>query len=236
MNETAAMLETRLALIDRIRRVELGLAREEQAREAARLLRGRSHDLGNAIQIVRLASIEIEKRGGAAIGDLTVDLRNAAEQATTVLGELMAAARPEVRDQPGIAVAPVVRAAAELARPAIAAPLELRVELADVAQARCAADELEAIVIVALLDAADATKVGLQLRARAIEGKPWIELLRIDDRQHGPDADYAEAFEPFAGRGPGLHLVRVLAERSGGEASLSAGRTGLELVVALPAR
>ncbi|MDB4958662.1 MAG: hypothetical protein JWO36_6231 [Myxococcales bacterium] len=229
MNETAAMLETRLALIDRIRRVEHGLARDEQAREAARLLKGRSHDLGNAIQIVRLASIEIEKRGGDAIHDLVGDMRTAAETATTVLGELIASARPEPRRSVGAAIAPGVRAATELVRPAIAAPLDVRIELADLVHSHLTTDELEAMVVSAVLDASAATKIGLQLRARAIDGKPWIELLRFDDRPIA-DEDFASAFEPFAG----LSVVKLLAERVGGEASLSAGRPGVELVVALP--
>jgi signal transduction histidine kinase len=234
MNETAAMLETRLALIDRIRRVEHSLARDEQAHEAARLLRGRMHDLGNAIQIVRLASIEIEKRGTAGLGDLVRDLRNAAEQAASALGNLIAASKPVVPTEAGAAIAPVVRAAAELARPSVGAPIDVRIELADLVRTSATADELEAIVLAAVLDASNATKIWLELRVRAIEGKPWIELLRIDDRRTISDVDLAHAFEPFVGPGPGLHLVRALAERVGGEVSLSAGRVGPELVVALP--
>jgi hypothetical protein len=234
MNETVPVLEARLGLIDRIRKVEQSLAREEQAREAARLLRGRSHDLGNAIQIVRLASIEIEKRGGTNIGDLVLDLRNAAESATTVLGELIAMAKPGPRKVEGVAIAPAVRAAVEQAQPGLAAQVDLRVELADMVKAPCLPDELETIVLCSLLDAARATKLGLHLRARAIEGKPWLELIRIDDRKDVSDSDFSRAFEPFATPGPGLHLVRVLAERCGGEASLSPGRAGLELVIALP--
>jgi hypothetical protein len=229
MNETAPMLEARLALMDRIRRVEHGLARDEQAREAQRLLKGRSHDLGNAIQIVRLASIEIEKRGGEAIADLVGDLRNAAEQATSVLTELIASARPQQPREKGAAIAPTVRAAAELATPAVAGVLDVRIELADMVHSLLVADEIEAMVLSAVLDASAATKIGLQLRARAIEGKPWIELLRFDDRRIS-DEDFGKSFEPFAG----LSIVKILAERVGGEASLSAGRAGLELVVALP--
>ena len=223
------MLEARLALIHRIRRVEHGLARDEQAREAQRLLKGRSHDLGNAIQIVRLASIEIEKRGGAPIADLVGDLRNAAEKATTVLTDLIASARPQARKDAGAAIAPAVRAAAELVRPAVAAGLEVRIELADLVHSHLTTEELEAIVILSVLDAAAATKITIQLRARAIEGKPWIELLRFDDRPAAAE-DFDKPFQPFTG----LSLVKMLADRVGGEASLSAGRPGLELVIALP--
>jgi hypothetical protein len=229
VNETAAMLEARLGLVDRIRRVEHGLAREEQAREAARLLKGRAHDLGNAIQIVRLASVEIEKRTGDNVRDLIVDLRHAAEQSTTVLMDLIASATQQPRREVGAAIATAVRSAAELAQTAVAAPLDVRIELADMVCSPCTAEELEAMVLAAVLDASDATKIGIQLRARAIDGKPWIELLRFDDRKITDD-ELGAQFELFAG----LHLVRVIADRVGGEASLSPGRTGLELVVALP--
>lgn len=234
MNETAPMLEHRLDLIDRLRRVELSLERDEQAREAQRLLRGRSHDLGNSVQILRLASIEIEKRGAPNIADLVTDMRNAAEHATTVLADLIAAAKAQPERGPAAALAPAVRAAVELATPALAAPTDLRVELADSAMTTATAEEVEAIVIASLLEASPATKIGLHVRARAIEGKPWFELIRFDDRQTVADADFSRAFERFASPGPGLHLVRCLAERAGGDATLTTGRNGLELVVALP--
>jgi hypothetical protein len=76
-----------------------------------------------------------------------------------------------------------------------------------------------------VLDAAAATRITIQLRARAIDGKPWIELLRFDDRAIA-DEDFEKPFQPFAG----LSLVKMLADRVGGEASLSAGRPGVRII------
>lgn len=233
---TAAMLEARLALVERLRRVEHGFARAEQARAAAALVRGRSHTLGNAIQIVKLASLELEQRlaGTSAppvVGpdtlELVRDLRGAADQATGVLDELFAAAQPEERTVAGAAVVPVVRAAVDLARPALAAPIALAVELDEAARTLATGDELEALVIASLLDAAAAVELALVVRARTIEGKPWIELIRMDDRAAPPDDD---ALSP----GGALHVVHAIAELCRGEVTLAPGRRGLELAVALP--
>lgn len=224
MNETAAMLETRLALTERLQRVALALALDEHARVATALLRNRSHDLGNAVQIVRLAALEIDRRNAdEALAELVHDLRRGAEAATAVLTDMLAATTPVERSEAGPPVATAIRAAVELARPAIAAVLDLRVEVADAARTRATADELEAMAIAIVLDARDATRVSIELRERAIQGTPWIELLRSDDRRAVPD-------DPLAP----LHLVQQLVERAGGEVSVAPGRAGLELVVALP--
>src|SRR5438445_9638617 len=103
--ETAAMLAQRLDLVDRVRRVEREVARDEHARAAAALLRGKAHDLGNLVQVIRIASIEIEKRADERIAELVADLRLAAEQATAVLAALVEVARPGAPRAPGVAVA-----------------------------------------------------------------------------------------------------------------------------------
>ncbi|HEU4610944.1 MAG TPA: hypothetical protein VFS15_02660, partial [Kofleriaceae bacterium] len=91
MNETVRMLEARLRLIDRIRRVEHVLARDEQANIATALLKGRTHALGNAVQIVKLSALELERRGQDRedLVELLGDLRQAAEQAGGLLAEMI---------------------------------------------------------------------------------------------------------------------------------------------------
>jgi K+-sensing histidine kinase KdpD len=122
MNETAGMLEARLMLIERIRKVEHALAHAEQARVAAALMRGRSHDLGNAIQIVKLSALELTRRlaelGNPDIEDLLSDMNVAADQSTRLLAEMIDATRPTERIQLGAVVTHPVRAAIELARTA----------------------------------------------------------------------------------------------------------------------
>jgi nitrogen-specific signal transduction histidine kinase len=232
MNETAGMLEARLRLIDRIRRVEHMLAREEQAKIAAALMKGRSHDLGNHLQIVKLSALELERRAQdrTDLVELTADMRQAAEQAATLLADMFAAARPAARTEVGPVVTHTVRAAVDLARPAFAGTVELRIDLDDTVHTHSTAEELEAIVLAAMLDAVHASRVAMVVRERVISGKRWVEILRVDDRQHFNDGELAQMFEACSL----LHVVVTAAKLAGGEASLAPGRGGLELAIELP--
>jgi hypothetical protein len=232
MNETAGMLQARLGLIDRVRRIEHVLARGEQARIAAQLMKGFSHELGNQVQIVKLAALELARRveSHADVGELIADMTASAETASGILMSMFAAARPEERLIVGPAVANAVRAAVDLARPAVAADIDLRIELGDGVQTYAPADELEALVLAAVLDAGTANRISVLLRERTIQSKRWVELLRLDDRHHLADGDYAHMFEPHSL----LHVVAGVAKLAGGDASLAPGRGGLELAVELP--
>lgn len=234
MIETAAMLERRLELVDRVRRTERDLARAEHARAAAALLRDKAHDLGNLVQIIRIASMEIERRADARIAELVADLRRAAEQATAVLAALVEVARPAEQRAAGAAVAPTLRAAIERIRPAITAPIELVVQVGEHVVTTCSAAELETIAIAGLLDVAAATRVAITTRERTIGGVRWVEVLRVDDRRGVDELAIATAFQPQPAGGPGLALVRDIVEHAAGEVSLSPGRAGLELAIALP--
>lgn len=233
MNETAGMLEARLALIDRVRRIEHLLARGEQARIAAQLMKGFSHELGNQVQIVKLCALEIARRSAQApvqLDELIKDMSDAADQTAIVLAQMFAAARPPDRDLVGPAIANTIRTAVDQSRPAIASTIELRIDLADTVATYVSAEELEVLVFAALLDAQQANRITLVLRERTIQNKRWVELLRIDDRHHMPDGELAHMFEPHSL----LHVVAGVAKVAGGEASLSPGRSGLELAVELP--
>jgi hypothetical protein len=231
MNETAGMLEARLGLIDRIRRVEYALARDEQVRIAGVLMQGRAHDLGNMVQIVKLSALELARRAPSdAIKELVADMSEAAEKATTILTDMVRSARMQDRQVVGPHVAPIVRAAVDLARPAIASTIELRVEVADDVMSFATGEELEALVLCALLDAQAAVSITLVLRERTLQGKRWLELLRFDDRHVLADGELAHMFEPHSF----LHVVAGVAKQAGGEVSLSPGRTGLELAVEMP--
>ena len=236
MNETAGMLEARLRLMERIRRVEHALARDEQANVAVALMKGWSHDLGNMIQIVKLSALELERRvqareACADLVELTTDMRQAAEGAVSVLASMFAAARPGERVEVGPVVTHAVRAAVDLARPAFAGHLELRIDLDDTVHTRSTADELETMILAALLDAVHATRVTIVVRERMIQSKRWVEILRIDDRQQFGDGELADMFEA----GSLLHTVTSAAKQAGGEVSLAPGRAGLELAIELPA-
>lgn len=232
MNETAGMLETRLRLIDKIRRVEHTLAQGEQVKVAAALMKGRSHDLGNQVQIVKLSALELERRAKDRpdLLELVTDMRQAADQAAVVLAEMFAAARANDRNVAGPVVTAAVRAAVDNARPAFAGAVELRIDLDDTVHTFASAEELEAMIVAAMLDAASSTRMAILVRERVIQQKRWVEILRADDRQQFGDGDLAHMFEPHSL----LHVVAGVARLAGGEASLSPGRGGLELAIELP--
>jgi hypothetical protein len=164
------------------------------------------------------------------LDELISDMAAAADAATSVLAQMFAAARPSDRDVIGPTVTQTVRAAVDVVRPAIPSSLELRIELADNVETYASAEELEAMVLAAVLDAAAANHITLVLRERVIQNKRWVELLRFDDRHHMPDGELAHMFEPHSL----LHVIAGVAKVAGGDASLAPGRSGLELAVELP--
>jgi len=247
LNETPSMLEARLELVERIRKVEHALAHAEQARTAASLMRGRAHDLGNSVQIVKLSSLELQRRlaalGRSDLDELIAEMNKASDHATRVLAQMIDATHLPDRMQAGPVVTNALRAAVDAARPAFLAPIELRIDLDDTVHTYCSTEELEAIVIASTLEAAGtsrstsnvphgmagATHLTIVVRERVIQSKRWVEILRFDDRQTH-DGDYAHMFEA----GSLLKVVAECARAAGGEASIAPGRGGLELAVELP--
>jgi hypothetical protein len=214
--------DARLALSQRQRRFEWELARDEQTRVAARLVSGKTHDLLNLIQIVQLASAEIEKRSDPTAKEFIDDLVRAANDAQRSLGELMAVARPDETITRGAPVGPAVAAAIAALRSAITVDIHLAPP--PETATRCTAAELEHILIGLALDSTDVEPIALHVRERAISGAPWIEIVRSSDRVAAPDDDRFE-----------LRAIEAIAHRAGGEIATSERRGGgEELVVALP--
>ncbi len=217
--------DARLALAQKQRRFEWELAREAQTRTAAALVAGKTHDLLNLVQIVQLASHELERRCDASGKEFIDDLTRAAKDAQVSLHALMELARPEVVVVRGPAVgATVTRVVAEI-RTAVEVDLHLAVR-AETATA-LAAEQLAYLVIGLVLDAAGAPRIELFVRDRTIDGKAWIEIVRgTDVALDGSDG----------GDGFDLRGVELLAKAVGGELARSERRGGgTELVVALPA-
>ncbi|CAN5223194.1 hypothetical protein BH11MYX1_BH11MYX1_26260 [soil metagenome] len=220
--QPAHVLAARLDLVDRLRAVEHRLARNAQAASALGLLRDQLHSLGNSIQIVELALAELKRRRP---DDLLQDACEAALAARSVLREMTAHAQPTPRTTSGAEFAATIRNAVELVRPALGIMIDVRDEmLASIATCPLDADELETLVIAVLLDSHAATTLELGLRERTIDGTPWLQLVRCDDRAS------TLVLEPPSLLG----LADQLARSAGGELSLAPGRHGHELVVALP--
>jgi hypothetical protein len=213
--------EARLVLSQRQRRFEWELARDEQTRAAAKLVSGKTHDLLNLVQIVQLATLELEKRCDAAAKEFLDDLSRSAVDAQHSLAELMAVARPDeviVRGAP-------VGAAVDASLTALRAAIDVDIHLAtppDTAT-RCTEAELEHILIGIALDIADSPdRIELTVRTRDINNAPWIEIVR------------ASTFIPVGDRFE-LRAVEAIVQRAGGELATSDRRGGgEELVVALP--
>src|SRR5687767_16023515 len=117
--------EARLALSQRQRRFEWQLAREEQTRAAAKLVAGKTHDMLNVVQIVQLATLELEKRCDATAREFLDDLSRAATDAQKSLTELMALARPDETIKRGAPVGRAVDAATSALRSAIVVDIHL---------------------------------------------------------------------------------------------------------------
>ncbi len=211
---------TLLELVKQIRAVELRLAGVRAVGDA---LGAYGHGLGNAIQVVELASLALVRTTPPS--EPLTDLRGAAERASEVLAAMVAATIRPARTALGPPVAPAIRAAVELVRPAVATSIELRVELIDEVASRLAGDELEAIVLACALDVADAPRLAFVLRERTIDAARWIELVRIDA---------SGELELVVAPPSWLGVVDQLAREVGGELTLSTGRTGRELVLAWP--
>jgi len=224
-SQSAHVLAARLALIDQLRAVEHRLARSAQATISLDLLRGQIHTLGNSIQIIDLTSAELQRRSNGDPDDMLEDIRDAALAARGVLAEMVDLSQPVKRRTRGAEFASTIRNAVELVRPALGITINVRDEmLASTATSRLDAFELETIVIAVLLDAHAATTLELVLRERVHDEMPWLELIRCDDRAT------ELVLEPPSLLGIADQLARI----GGGELSLTPGRHGHELVVALP--
>ncbi len=206
-----------VALIQRQRRFEWELARDEQRRTAARLVAGRTHDVLNLIQIVELAVFRFEHEGTGA-KDTLDELTRMAKSANDDLQAILALARPEpiVRGAPVAAtVLGLTLALREVAT------LEVHVEVSTDTATQCTSDELEHLLIGLVLDAPGQAIV-LRVRERTIEGRPHVEIVRSTGSEpHG------DGFE--------LRSVSAIATQAGGELAGSERRGGgQELIVSLP--
>jgi hypothetical protein len=230
-------IDARLALVERQRRFEWQLARDAQTRAAAQLVAGKTHDLLNLVQIVQLASLELSHRCGADATEFIADLLKAADDAKHQLTQLMVVARPEVTIAPGAPVGAALTAAVDTVRTASAIPIDLHLTVRAEVATRCSASELEHLIYGLALDAAagaDAESgspvpaagapgaIQLFVRERAIDGKPWLEIVR-------------GARTMLEGEHFDLRAVEAIAVKNGGELAHSERRGGgTEVVVALP--
>jgi hypothetical protein len=245
-------INERLALVERQRRFEWELARDVQTHAAAQFVAGKTHDLLNLVQIVQLASLELSRRCSEDAAEFIADLMKAADDAKHQLTELMAVARPERIVVPGAHVGAAITAAVETVRAVSTIAVDLHLTVHPEVTTRCTAAELEHLIYGLTLDAvaggvadqaqasaaersieraragerADESTIDstieLLVRERAIDGKPWLEIVCSTRVVLG-----SEHFD--------LRAVEAIAHKNGGELARSERRGGgTELVVALP--
>ncbi|MBA3817759.1 MAG: hypothetical protein H0X17_02625 [Deltaproteobacteria bacterium] len=221
MTKTDARAPALLALAQRQRRFEWQLARDQQTRAAGRFVSGKTHDLMNLVQIVQLATLELEQRCDPTAREFLDDLTRSAADAQRSLESMMAEARPDEVVVRGAPVGAAVDRAMGALRTAIAVDIHLA-SPPDTAT-RCTAEELEHLLIGLALDVAGQDgAIELFVRERVIAGTPWIEIVRSSE--HVPEGDRFE-----------LRAIEAIAQRAGGELATSDRRGGgEELVVALP--
>src|ERR1043166_3859317 len=209
-SSTTKMTKTneRLALVERQRRFEWRLAREVQTQVAAKFVAGKTHDMLNLIQIVQLASLELERRCTGDAAEFIEDLRKAAEDAQRQLRELMAVGRPDEAVVAGDHVGAAITRAVETVRAASTIAVDLHLAVPPELTTRCTAEELEHLIYGLTLDAAGAQagdagpapagsaaeataestlgstagspagSIDLFVRERTIDGQPWLEIVR----------------------------------------------------------
>jgi hypothetical protein len=232
----------RLALVERQRRFEWELARDAQTRAAGQFVSGKTHDLLNLVQIVQLATLELGRRCPQDAQEFIGDLTRAADDAKHQLASLMALARPDEVIAIGAPVAAAIAAAVDEVRAASTIAIELQLAVEPEITTRCQADELAHLIYGLALDAltaaeaasaaageptepsstTSASSIELFARARTIEGRPWLEIVRT-------------ARTPLDGEHFELRAVEAIAAKNGGELAHSERRDGAsELVVALP--
>jgi signal transduction histidine kinase len=223
----------RLALVERQRRFEWELAREAHTQAAAHFVAGKTHDLLNLVQIVQLASLELSRRCNADAAEFLTDLMTAADDAKHQLGELMKVARREPVASPGARVGAAITSAVETVRAASTIAVDLHLTVRAEVTTRCSAVELEHLIYGLTLDAVaciadpatgepSPSPIELLVRERAIEGRPWLEI--VCSAQVVLDGEHFD-----------LRAVEVIAAEHGGELARSERRGGgTELVVALP--
>ena len=208
-------------LRQRQRHYEWSLARESQTTAAAQLVRGKTHDLLNLVQIVQLATGELARRCDQASQEFIHDLERAGAEAQRSLAELMEIARPAHEITAGPAVGVAITAALELVRPLIA--IDVRLAVGPDTATRCSAEDLEQIIIGLALDVLGSVpRFELFVRERQIDRKPWVEIVRSSSAAPGEDN-----FE--------LRVIEAIATRAAGELAVSERRDGgSDVVVALP--
>jgi signal transduction histidine kinase len=223
----------RLALVERQRRFEWELAREAQTRAAGQFVAGKTHDLLNLVQIVQLATLELSRRSPPEAQEFIGDLTRAADDAKHQLASMMAVARPDEVIVAGAPVGEAITRAVATVREASTIAVDLHLTVEPGVTTRCQAGELEHLIYGMTLDAVTAEEataasdaapspIELSVRARTIEGKPWLEIVR-------------GARAPIEGEHFDLRAVEAIASKNGGELAHSERRDGsTELVVALP--
>jgi diguanylate cyclase (GGDEF)-like protein/PAS domain S-box-containing protein len=235
-------LETEAAL----QRSEQQLARARRLESIGRLAGGVAHDFNNLLTAIR-GHAELlldEVRDGSGIRTDLLEIRDAAERASTLTRQLLAFSRRQVLQPRVLDLNLVVAELERVLQRTVGAHIELRTELgAPLDLVRADPAQLEQVLLNLVLNARDALAAGGHIRVRTANhyvaaGAPETAedlapgnyvTLQVEDDGTGMAGEVAQqAFEPFfttkrpgAGTGLGLSTVYGVIKQSGGHVTLT---------------
>ena len=235
-------LETEAAL----QRSEQQLARARRLESIGRLAGGVAHDFNNLLTAIR-GHAELlldEVRDGSGIRTDLLEIRDAAERASTLTRQLLAFSRRQVLQPRVLDLNLVVAELERVLQRTVGAYIELRTELgAPLDLVRADPAQLEQVLLNLVLNARDALAAGGHIRVRTANhyvaaGAPETAedlapgnyvTLQVEDDGAGMAGEVAQqAFEPFfttkrpgAGTGLGLSTVYGVIKQSGGHVTLT---------------
>jgi signal transduction histidine kinase len=242
------------AATEELRRAQDTLVRSERLASVGRLAAGLAHEIGNPITAM-LGLLDLLLEGGldeAERRDFLERLKRETDRVHQVLRDLLAFARPAVKDdadaqadaQSRTSVAQAVAHVVALVRPQKSfADVQVQASIdEDLPPVTIGASRIEQVLLNLLLNAADAAPTpGGRVIVEAQASKSTVRIT-IEDNGGGIAPSVRQRlFEPFVttkepgkGTGLGLAVCRGLIEAAGGHIDVEDGTEGARFVMELP--
>jgi PAS domain S-box-containing protein len=231
------------------KQIEARYLQAQKMEAVGRLAGGVAHDFNNVLTaIVGYAEFLLSELGeGHPNREDVMEIRQAADRASTLTRQLLAFSRRQIREPRPVDVNEVIDLSRKMLGRMIGEDVALRFRPgAKLHAVRADPRELEQILFNLATNARDAMPTGGALTITTADGPgdadgEWVEV-RVEDDGCGMDAETSsQAFEPFfttkdRGTGLGLATVRDIVAQDGGAISLeSTPGGGTRVTIRLPA-